>query len=187
MCFSTNLQAGEGTRVQSAAPARDCRESLPGENSPAPTLKTPARDFKLRTASVESRMAELDDIQRSMVETEDINYEERRFKQAEARKFEVKSESASTSHECSFQQRDSAASVVEKRDSTKRLSPVQVGSQQGSFTNSDRHGIDRLSAHEWTFEEQFKQVQYATNSYISNNILMLSCLFWQVLFCSICI
>ena len=113
---------------------------------------------------MESRMAELDDIQRSMVESDDVNYEQRRFKQAETRKFEVKSESAPTSHECSFQQRETAASVVRRRDSDERSTPeqIQLVNQQGSFVNSERHSIDRIADHEWTFEEQFKQVKMET-------------------------
>lgn len=109
---------------------------------------------------MESRMAELDDIQRSMVESDDVNYDQRRFKQAESRKFEVKSESSPTAHECSFQQRESTTSV-RRRDSDERSTPeqIQVTSQQGSFVNSERHSIDRIAAHEWTFEEQFKQVR----------------------------
>lgn len=163
---------------------RSHRENLPDENLSAPLHKKAAREFKPRIMSVESRMAELDDIQRSMVESDEINYERRRFKQAEPRKFEVKSESLPTSHECSFQQRESAtASIVRRRESGERSSPerVQVTNQQSNFANSERHGMDRISAHEWTFEEQFKQVQIKT-VVIQSVLFCLAELFCRVLY-----
>ena len=97
----------------------------------------------LSGGSVESRMAELDDIQRSMEEAEEANFEEDRFKSREH--YETDSDSVSSVREGSYR-------VVGCAREPRVPSPVET------YINNNTSGIDRIATHEWTFEEQFKQV-----------------------------
>lgn len=102
----------------------------------------------LSSGSVESRMAELDDIQRSMEveETEEEGFEEDRFKREH---YDTDSDSVSSGREGASYTQHSA-----RVQSQQPPSPVEQ-----AYINNNVSGIDnRIPAHEWTFEEQFKQV-----------------------------
>lgn len=102
----------------------------------------------LSSGSVESRMAELDDIQRSMEveETEEEGFEEDRFKREH---YDTDSDSVSSGREGASYTQHSA-----RVQSQQPPSPVEQ-----AYINNNVSGIDnRIPAHEWTFEEQFKQL-----------------------------
>ena len=93
-------------------------------------------------------MAELDDIQRSMEveETEEEGFEEDRFKREH---YDTDSDSVSSGREGASYTQHSA-----RVQSQQPPSPVEQ-----AYINNNVSGIDnRIPAHEWTFEEQFKQV-----------------------------
>ncbi|KXJ22676.1 Protein dead ringer-like [Exaiptasia diaphana] len=92
---------------------------------------------------VESRMAELDDIQRSMEETEDVNFEEQKYRPRKPIVYEDEDKI-----------RDPPSFVAQSRI-PKQESPSE--SEHSSYLNSSPN-VDRISSHEWTFEEQFKQL-----------------------------
>lgn len=114
---------------------------------------SPPRTFKqhrssLSSGSVESRMAELDDIQRSMEveETEEEGFDGDRFKREH---YDTDSDSVSSGREGAAYPQHGAARV----QSQQPPSPVEP------YINNSVSGIDsRIPTHEWTFEEQFKQV-----------------------------
>ncbi|XP_001637647.3 AT-rich interactive domain-containing protein 3C isoform X2 [Nematostella vectensis] len=92
---------------------------------------------------VESRMAELDDIQRSMAEDEEA-FVERKY----------------TPRKSSFEDGQDKL-----RDNVQYSSSVRIPKRESSPTpeHSSRYltpspAVDRISTHEWTFEEQFKQL-----------------------------
>lgn len=122
------------------------REEIRREHSP------PSRSFKqqrssLSSGSVESRMAELDDIQRSMEveETEEEEFEGVRIKREP---YDTDSDSVSSGREgASYPQRGA------------RVQSQQPPSPVEPYINNSVSGIDsRIATHEWTFEEQFKQL-----------------------------
>lgn len=96
-------------------------------------------------AIVESRMAELDDIQRSMEESEDVSFEEQKYRPRKSIGFDDEQEK-----HCD------PPSFVQTSRIPKQESPSE--SDHGSYLNSSPN-VDRISSHEWTFEEQFKQVR----------------------------
>lgn len=96
-------------------------------------------------------MAELDDIQRSMEESEDVNFEEQKYR---PRKPIV--------YEDDDKIRDPPSFVAQSRI-PKQESPSE--SEHSSYLNSSPN-VDRISSHEWTFEEQFKQVYRSQSYYI---------------------
>lgn len=100
----------------------------------------------LSSGSVESRMAELDDIQRSMEveETEEEGFEEERFKSREH--YDTDSDSVSSGREAASYQQGA------------RVQNQQPPSPVETYINNSVSGVDRIPTHEWTFEEQFKQV-----------------------------
>ena len=113
---------------------------------------SPPRSFNqhrssLSSGSVESRMAELDDIQRSMEveETEEEEFEGGRIKKEP---YDTDSDSVSSGREgVSYPQRGT------------RVQSQQTPSPVEPYINNSVSGIDnRIATHEWTFEEQFKQV-----------------------------
>jgi len=84
-------------------------------------------------------MAELDDIQRSMEETEDLSFEEQKYRTRKTIEFDE----------------DQPPSFVASTRIPKQESP---DSERGYMTSSP--SLDRITSHEWTFEEQFKQVRF---------------------------
>lgn len=125
----------------------DGRDRIKREQpSPPHTLKQ--HRSSLSSGSVESRMAELDDIQRSMEveETEEESFEDDRFKSTREH-YDTDSDSVSSGRE--------AASYQARVQNQQPPSPVET------YINNSVSGIDRIPTHEWTFEEQFKQVSAA--------------------------
>lgn len=136
--------------LQSAADRDGLRTDRESRREPS----TPPHTFKqhrssLSSGSVESRMAELDDIQRSMEveETEEESFEEDRFKSREH--YDTDSDSVSSGREAAPYQQGA------------RVQNQQPPSPVETYINNSVSGIDRIPTHEWTFEEQFKQVSAA--------------------------
>ncbi|KAK3732906.1 hypothetical protein QZH41_012688, partial [Actinostola sp. cb2023] len=114
---------------------RDGPKVLPERDRP-----TSNRSFGI----VESRMAELDDIQRSMEESEDVSFEEQKYRPRKPLGFDDENE----------KHRD-APSFLPGPRIPKQESPSE--SEHSSYLNTSPN-VDRISSHEWTFEEQFKQL-----------------------------
>lgn len=106
---------------------------------------TERRSFKrtLSGGARESRMAELDDIQRSM-EHEDPQFQ--RYKPRDH--YDKDTENTSTHRDSPFNQNS-------RTQDPHCPSPTTT---EASFINSAGTG-ERIISHEWTFEEQFKQVK----------------------------
>lgn len=88
-------------------------------------------------------MAELDDIQRSMEESEDLSFEEQKYRPRKTIEFDD----------------DQPPSFVAGTRIPKQESP---DSDRGYMNSSP--SLDRITSHEWTFEEQFKQVRLVSTS-----------------------
>lgn len=84
-------------------------------------------------------MAELDDIQRSMEESEDMGFAEQKYRPRKTLEFDE----------------EKPPSFVAGARIPKQESPE---SERGYLNSSPN--VDRISSHEWTFEEQFKQVNF---------------------------
>lgn len=97
-------------------------------------------------------MAELDDIQRSMEESEDVNFDEHKYRPRKPMVYEDDDKI-----------RDPPSFVAQSRI-PKQESPSE--SEHSSYLNSSP-GVERISSHEWTFEEQFKQVFDLCDCYIT--------------------
>jgi len=132
--------------LQSAADRDGLRTDRESRREPSSPHTFKQHRSSLSSGSVESRMAELDDIQRSMEveETEEESFEEDRFKSREH--YDTDSDSVSSGREAAPYQQGA------------RVQSQQPPSPVETYINNSVSGIDRIPTHEWTFEEQFKQV-----------------------------
>ena len=135
------LQSADRDGLRTAADREIRREPS------SPHTFKPQHRSSLSSGSVESRMAELDDIQRSMEveETEEEGFERDRFKREH---YDTDSDSVSSGREGATYPQHGA-----------RVQNQQPPSPVEPYINNNVSGMDnRIPTHEWTFEEQFKQV-----------------------------
>ncbi|XP_020631914.1 AT-rich interactive domain-containing protein 3C-like isoform X2 [Orbicella faveolata] len=135
-----------GPESTSAADRDGLRTDRESRREPSSPHTFKQHRSSLSSGSVESRMAELDDIQRSMEveETEEESFEEDRFKSREH--YDTDSDSVSSGREAAPYQQGA------------RVQNQQPPSPVETYINNSVSGIDRIPTHEWTFEEQFKQL-----------------------------
>lgn len=128
------------------------RDELRTEREIRREPSSPPRSYKqhrssLSSGSVESRMAELDDIQRSM-EVEETEEEELDTARIKREPYDTDSDSVSSGREGVTYPHHGA-----------RVQCQQPPSPVEPYINNNVSGMDsRIATHEWTFEEQFKQV-----------------------------
>ena len=128
------------------------RDELRTEREIRREPSSPPRSYKqhrssLSSGSVESRMAELDDIQRSM-EVEETEEEELDTARIKREPYDTDSDSVSSGREGGTYPHHGA-----------RVQCQQPPSPVEPYINNNVSGMDsRIATHEWTFEEQFKQV-----------------------------
>ncbi|KAK2554496.1 Protein dead ringer-like protein [Acropora cervicornis] len=128
------------------------RDELRTEREIRREPSSPPRSYKqhrssLSSGSVESRMAELDDIQRSM-EVEETEEEELDTARIKREPYDTDSDSVSSGREGGTYPHHGA-----------RVQCQQPPSPVEPYINNNVSGMDsRIATHEWTFEEQFKQL-----------------------------
>ncbi|XP_074624925.1 AT-rich interactive domain-containing protein 3C-like isoform X2 [Acropora palmata] len=147
-----NARIPQSKAFQNGISVSTDRDELRTEREIRREPSSPPRSYKqhrssLSSGSVESRMAELDDIQRSM-EVEETEEEELDTARIKREPYDTDSDSVSSGREGGTYPHHGA-----------RVQCQQPPSPVEPYINNNVSGMDsRIATHEWTFEEQFKQL-----------------------------